>query len=292
MTAGSNATARPNDAIWQQRSARGPIRAIRRILLRFAVVSLLGIAQTALATSFSTDQSDLWYVPTESGWGMQLVQRDSIIFATLFVYDMNNKPTWYVATLTYQGNLVWNGDLLATTGPWFGAIPFDASTVVVRKVGTMSWTAQAATRGTTSYSVDGVNVSKSIVRQSLAVEDYSGHYAGATHLATTGCVDPTRDVVGEDIAVFYVTQIAQTVTLTSFPIKGGSCSYAGVLTQSGQMGAFAGSYVCSSGEEGSFAISEMQVSLYGFGGRMTSQSPDRPSCQSSGWIGAARVTAY
>ena len=142
MTAGSKATARPNDVIWQQRSARGPIRAIRRILLGFAVVSLLGIAQAALATSFSTDQSDLWYVPTESGWGMQLVQRDSIIFATLFVYDMNNKPTWYVATLTYQGNLVWNGDLLATTGPWFGAIPFDASTVVVRKVGTMSWTAQ------------------------------------------------------------------------------------------------------------------------------------------------------
>ena len=180
--------------------------------------------KAALATSFSTDQSDLWYVPTESGWGMQLVQRDTVIFATLFVYDMNNKPTWFVATLTYQGNLAWSGDLLATTGPWFGAVPFDASTVVVRKVGTMSWTAQTSNVGTTSYSVDGVNVSKSIVRQSLAAEDYSGHYAGATHLATTGCVDPTRDVVTEDIGVFYVAQVAQTVTLTSFPLKGGSCS--------------------------------------------------------------------
>jgi len=292
MTAGSNATARPNDAIWQQRSARGPIRAIRGILLGLAGVSLLGVAQPALATSFSTDQSDLWYVPTESGWGMQLVQRDTVIFATLFVYDVNNKPTWYVATLTYQGNLVWSGDLLATTGPWFGAIPFDSSAVVVRKVGTMSWTAQSDTKGTTSYSVDGVNVAKSVVRQPLAAENYNGHYAGATHLATTGCADPVRNVVTEDIGVFYIVQVAQTVTLTSFPLKGGSCSFGGTLAQAGQMGAFAGTYVCSSGEGGSFAISELQVTPSGFSGRMTSQTPDTPSCQSAGWLAGARVMGY
>jgi hypothetical protein len=292
MTAGSKPAARPNDGIQPKRSARGPVRAIRRILLGFAVVSILGVAQAALATSLSTDQSDLWYVPTESGWGMQLVQRDSIIFATLFVYDVNNKPTWYVATMKYGGSLAWSGDLLATTGPWFGTVPFDASTVVVRKVGTMSWTATSGTTGTTSYSVDGVNVSKSVIRQPLAAEDYSGHYAGALHLSTSGCVDPIHDTVAEDIAVFYIAQIAQSVTLTSFPIKGGSCSYAGTLSQGGQMGAFAGSYVCSSGEEGSFAISEMQVTLSGVTGRMTSQTPDLPLCRSSGWLGGARVTGY
>ena len=92
--------------------------------------------------------------------------------------------------------------------------------------------------------------------------------------------------------MFYVAQSAQTITMTSFPIKGGSCSYAGTLTQSGQMGAFAGNYACSGGEDGSFAISEMQVNLYGFSGRMTSQSPDLPGCQSAGWIGGARVMGY
>lgn len=292
MTAPSKPTARPNDGMQHNRSPRGPVRAIRRIVLGFAVVCTLGLAQAAFATSFSTDQSDLWYAPTESGWGMQLVQRDSVIFATLFVYDMNNKPTWFVATMTYQGSLVWGGDLLATTGPWFGTIPFDASTVGVRKVGSMSWTAQSVTTGTTSYSVDGVNVSKSVIRQSLAAEDYSGHFAGAMHLQRSGCVDPTKDVVAEEIGVFYVAQSAQTVTLTSFPLKGGSCAFAGTLSQAGQMGAFAGPYTCSSGEDGSFAISEMQVNLSGMSARMTSQSPDLPSCVSSGWLGGARVTGY
>jgi hypothetical protein len=51
-------------------------------------------APTALATSFSTDQSDLWYIVAESGWGMQLVQRGNIIFATLFFYGQSS-TTWY-----------------------------------------------------------------------------------------------------------------------------------------------------------------------------------------------------
>lgn len=291
MTVGKS-TAGLNGCIGQERSARRPIRAWRRIVLGFAVVGLLGLAQAAFATSTTTDQSDLWYVPTESGWGMQLVQRDSIIFATLFVYDLNGKPTWFVATMTYQGDLAWEGDLLATTGPWFGAIPFDASTVVVRKVGTISWTALAVNTGRTSYSVDGVNVSKSVVRQALAFEDYSGHYAGASHRATGSCADSTHNVVSEDLGVFHVEQSDQTVTLTSFPQKGGSCAYAGTLTQAGQMGAFAGSYACSSGEAGAFAIEELQVNLSGMTARMTSQSPDLPGCENSGWIGGVRVNGF
>jgi len=83
----------------------------------------------AKATSFTTDQSDLWYIPSESGWGMQLVQRDSVIFATLFVYGQNNQPTWYVSTMNYTSNLTWTGPLYATTGPWFGTVPFNPQNV-------------------------------------------------------------------------------------------------------------------------------------------------------------------
>ena len=50
------------------------------------------------ATSYSPDQSDLWWIPDESGWGFQIVQRDSVIFLTMFVYGSAGAPTWYVAT--------------------------------------------------------------------------------------------------------------------------------------------------------------------------------------------------
>ena len=69
------------------------MRAIRRLLCGLGIACSIGMAPHAFATSFTTDQSDLWYIPAESGWGMQLVQRDGVIFATLYVYDINNKPT-------------------------------------------------------------------------------------------------------------------------------------------------------------------------------------------------------
>ena len=57
-------------------------------------------ASPAYSTAFTTDQSDLWYILAESGWGMQLVQRGSVIFATLFVYGPSGAPTWYVASMS------------------------------------------------------------------------------------------------------------------------------------------------------------------------------------------------
>ena len=96
----------------------------------------------AASASFSTDQSDLWWVDppgSENGWGLQLVQRDSTIFATIFVYAPSGNPTWYVSTMMPIGApLQWSGDLYATMGPWLGTVPYDPASVTVRKVGTMS----------------------------------------------------------------------------------------------------------------------------------------------------------
>ena len=72
-----------------------------KMLRRAACVLLAAVSFSALpayATSFSTDQSDLYYIVAESGWGIQLVQRGSVIFATMFVYGPSGTPTWYVAT--------------------------------------------------------------------------------------------------------------------------------------------------------------------------------------------------
>src|SRR5437867_10196852 len=106
------------------------------------------LASPASSTSFSIDQSDLYYIPAESGWGIQLVQRGSVIFGTMFVYGPSNTPTWYVATMQFAGNFTWTGDLYATTGPYFGTVPFNPANVVATKVGTMTWTQTSVTTGT------------------------------------------------------------------------------------------------------------------------------------------------
>ncbi|MGH9549106.1 MAG: hypothetical protein ACRD3W_07025, partial [Terriglobales bacterium] len=99
-----------------------------RLLLASSLVALSLFAAPAPATSFSTDQSDLWYIASESGWGIQLVQRGNLIFITMFVYDPTGKPIWYVGTLNPTGTaLVWSGDIYVTTGPWFGTQPYNTA---------------------------------------------------------------------------------------------------------------------------------------------------------------------
>src|ERR1700712_2114545 len=113
---------------------------ITRSIVTALVVFAIGLAAPAMATSWSTDQSDLWWNASESGWGIQFVQRGSAIFATMFVYDSAGKPIWYAATMEAVGGGSWSGDLYVAEGPSFAATPFNPSVVTPRKVGTMNWT--------------------------------------------------------------------------------------------------------------------------------------------------------
>src|SRR5579864_5242834 len=158
------------------------MRFIRPALIALFAAVWMAAAAPAAAVAFSIDQSDLWYIPAESGWGMQLVQRNSTIFATLFVYDPAGNPIWYVATMNPIAPSEWSGDLYATTGPWFGTVPFNPASVTVTKVGTMSWTLGSFDdEGTVNYTVSGVSVSKNVIREPLVTEDYSGHFYGVIH---------------------------------------------------------------------------------------------------------------
>jgi hypothetical protein len=267
------------------------LKAIRRFFASF-LFAVSFLSSLAWSTSFSTDQSDLWYIPTESGWGIQFVQRGSVIFVTMFVYDQGNIPIWYVATMNSVGNFTWTGDLLLTMGPWFGTMPFNPNAVTFRKVGTMRWVASTITGGTLTYSVDGVPVSKNITRQLLVLDDYSGHYGGGIHQTSTDCFNPAFNGTLENIGTLNITQNGAAITLQSFPATGGSCSYSGTLTQLGQMGDVTGSYACSDGESGIFHLFEMQVTITGLTGRFTSSSSNPPGCQGTGWFGGLHVTTF
>ena len=239
------------------------------------------------ATSFTTDQSDLWWNPNESGWGMQLVHRGSVIFATMFVYDESRTPIWYVATLNYAGNLVWTGDLLLTSGPWFGTMPFDPTTVSFRRVGSLTWTANSVITGTLAYSVDGVLVNKNLIRQSLVYDDFSGAYRGGTHEDVTNCFNPGLNGAIEQNTTLNISQSDTVVTVSGVFGNGGFCTYSGTLSQAGQMGQVDGSYSCNNGDFGSVTISEMQVNISGVTARLTADSTPF-GCHVSGWLGGIR----
>ena len=112
------------------------------------------------------DFTDLWWNPSESGWGLNLIQHpNGIIFAIWYTYDANGKMTWYhVSTGSWIDSMTYTGTLYAVAGPAFSVNPFNAAIVKRTAVGTATISFTSSSSGTWSYSVNGTSGSKSISR--------------------------------------------------------------------------------------------------------------------------------
>jgi hypothetical protein len=114
------------------------------------------------------DYTDLWYGgETESGWGLNIIQHaSSNIFAVMYTYAANNKPMWFVLPGGHWSSAnTFTGAWYRVTGPSYAQQPFDPAKVKVLQVGTATLTFTDASHGTLAFTVDGVAVSKPILRQ-------------------------------------------------------------------------------------------------------------------------------
>ena len=261
------------------------MKTIRCLIAAIALAASFSIPP-AWSASYSTDWSDLWWIPTESGWGIQLVQRNSIIFATMFVYDESGNPTWFVATMGASG-MTWTGDLFATQGPWFGAIAFNPGAVRPTKVGSMTWSPTEANAGTLTYTVNGTQVTKQVQREFIDVDDFTGDYAGNLHVVTTGCSDPTQNGRNDLLAAMAIVQTGSTATVAIADENFNVCRFDGSLSQAGQMASYSGTFTCADGTQGSSSLDEMQVNPIGITARLTRHAA-AGGCTTAGWFGGGR----
>ncbi|HEX6004758.1 MAG TPA: hypothetical protein VFZ14_12250 [Burkholderiales bacterium] len=241
-------------------------------VLAFCVASVVA-SSAAHATQSSTDASDLWWNPNESGWGMQVVQTGTVIVVTMFVYDEARNPAWYTATANNPGGLVWSGDLYKTNGPWFGMTPFDPATVAPAKVGTLTFAAgPTVISATVTYTIDGVTVTKDVQRQTLTFDCFCGEYVGMIREVLT-CDDSARNgTFNAPSAITIYHNSAAPFVMTSTE-QGRSCSYSGTYAQYGRFGQVTdGAYSCTDGTSGAFQFAEMYVNTTGFTGRGTLRS--------------------
>jgi hypothetical protein len=254
----------------------------------FAAALLAPAAQAASTTNY-TDQ---WGTVNERGWGISVLQQDDIIFIDLFVYGVDGKPTWFVVGANYNGftqagHLVFSGDLYATTGPYYGTVPYDQSLNLGGKVGTLTFDSDTVNTATLSYSVNGVNVTKSIQRQTWGNEDFAGSYSGGMIFDAAGC--PTNNGHQQQLGTVAITQAGgpgSAMSVQSSPATGGSCTYSGTYTQMGHMGGLSGTYSCTAGDAGTFTMFEMERSISGMTGRFTSQAG---TCAREGRFGGLQM---
>lgn len=237
------------------------------------VLAFLVMTGGARATSANTDVSDIWWNPTESGWGMQMVNTGTFVFATIYIYGLDIRPTWLTGQLTRTGaaQITFSGPLYVTTGPYFGG-PFNPGAVGARQVGTMTFVLTTVTSGQLTYSVDGVVVTKAVQRQPLTLDNYSGNYAGTVTATTSGCISPADNGTGTFPINMGITQNGQSMSMV-LAVNGGSCSFVGTYSQLGRMGQASGTTTCADGSVSSATFFEMSNVPYMFTARLQTFTP-------------------
>jgi hypothetical protein len=229
------------------------------------VYGRIGGARTSEAIRGDGWRTDLWWVPTESGWGLNLIEQSDVIFATLFVYDAAGQPKWYSASLFYQGpgpavdsTGVYAGDLYESTGPFFGTA-FNPAAVTRRRVGTMSFDSYGNVTGFVDYSIDGFVVTRKVLdRFTFRTNDLSGTYVGNLFPRLND-----RGVPGGATS-FNISTNGSAVTIST-QAAFGTCTFTSPRAfQGGHLTLANGTFSCSNGRSGNFTFYDIDVSLSGF----------------------------
>lgn len=253
----------------------------RRLLPLLLVVAALACAPVRASTG-SSEITDMWWNPDESGWGVNVILQGDTAFLTFFVYDTGRIPIWYTSDAHLQGNaspLTWTGNLYETRGPWFGG-PFAPATTS-RPVGTVSFVLNEQNAATLFYSVDGVGVTKSLERQTWRLEDFTGDYLGGYSVRNANCTSSAQNGIEETGGFMTVTQTGTALSAVAATVAG-TCTYTGSYAQYGKLGQVTGTYTCSNGVQGTFQMFEMAPTVSGFTARIIGQNQ---FCDFSGTFG-------
>jgi hypothetical protein len=273
-------------------------------LCRLLALLALGIAfaMPARATTYSIDFSDIWWNAAESGWGINVIQRSDIIFATLFVYGPDNTARWYSATLRPvnpqpSGLTRFTGEMIRTTGPWFGAPVFDTDLVTPAVVGNITLSFNSPVTGTLSYTVDNVPFTKEITRQPFGTENLTGQYQGGMYAIASQCENPNNNGLAEIPGTMVVSQSGSganaRVTFRigiDFATEVTICTFEGPYQQLGKLATVSrGTFACVVGNQtvnnGTFTLTALDAQVNGFHSSFTGEDQ---FCRYNGRFGGIR----
>jgi hypothetical protein len=232
---------------------------------------MLVFATATIPAAHATFLTDMWWKPDESGWGANIVSQEDISFITLFVYDINGEPIWYVApaarqvALTPTGLPVLNGKLYRTRGPWRGGV-FDPTKVAIAAEGTIDVEPISTSDAKFRYQIDGVTVTKLLTRQTWkTITDLPssfGYHATmqlvkSTHIPST----PKTSITSTGS---FTAEITANDARFTYQNTDKTCIYTGRITQTGKFSNFEGPYACTNGETGHALFNELEVNRHGF----------------------------
>ncbi len=138
-----------------------------RELQRFAFVEQPPVCSfTTESRAEASNFSDIWWNPSESGWGLTLIHQGDTIFAAWFTYDAQNQPQWIVASdLQRQTDGSFSGALSRPeSGTPFDQIDGPATSFPIPSVGSAELVFVDGENLQFEYTLDGVAQTKMLTR--------------------------------------------------------------------------------------------------------------------------------
>lgn len=230
--------------------------------------------------------TDGWWVPSESGWGVSILQLGSSMALMFYIFDEDEQPVWYRGVATNSSNPArFEGQMLKDTGtpyrePVFGPIP--GPTVV----GTVSLTPKTLYDAQLSYTINGTTSTKQLTRITFSPERFDGVFSSVVTARINGC-QKSGDFSGAVLANATLNGSDLTLSLDTQNVQGGSCVIGGTFTQKGRLGQVAnGTYICSDNTTGSVNIDGWETSNGSFSALITTSSG---GCTESGRIVGSKL---
>jgi len=260
---------------------------MKRIL---AALLLLAAAIHAQAA----DYTDIWFNPSQSGYGFNMVESDDgtgapFMFVTFFIYGQNGQPNWYVAQVTWNKVDSFTGSVYATTGTFFGS-PWNPSNLTVNAVGTASFKPNPANnyQGTFSYTVNNVgSFTGELTRQTLTAIATGGFYAGSQAGTYSACGSSSSNGNYTDGYTLQVTPGSNSFLTFDFVYRSGlTCKMLGAATQTGTYFQIpSATYTCSDGTSATAAMTEIKRTSLGLEGRFTAPNVNGGCTESAAFGG-------
>ena len=257
---------------------------IRHVLAALAIL----LALPARATEYT----DLWWNPAESGWGLTVTHQGNVTFLAFFVFGADGKPTWFSSPAEFTQrdsalNPIYIGPLYQATGPYFGAA-FNPDVVKVGAVGTATFAVTSPTTANLGYTVNGVPVTKSLVRQTFKLNaDVVGNFVGGMVVLDEGCGTLPRPAPrprqANTQAVIFGPAATTNITVGD---DVNSCTTTGPYAQDGRLGHLAGGITCTDGRSGTASFQEIEANRSGF--KATYSLSFSNTCSESGYLVATR----
>lgn len=219
------------------------------------------------------DYSDGWWVPSESGWGMNVLHQGDVLALAFYVYDDTNTPIWYLGVANYiDENVGYRGTLSVHRGTSFLVAVFGPIQAGPTPIGIITFKPTSAYSANVNYTVGTTSIDKTMTRLTFAPIDLSGTFLGGAIGTATGCATGAGTVATEQLVAATAT-VADGQGQLLMATSTGNCVITGALQQRGLLATLPnGTYACTNGNNGVASIDEWSVNRNGMTARIRAQS--------------------